>query len=187
MCIRDRPHIITLNWSNIVYISIREVKQPGRLREIELHLKIGTKEFKQTWRRGRRERHVKCDSQDLFKINHQLLKVITLTKCVLTILKLNWSQRFTGKKTKLSICHHTPTLSTKLQNGSFTSWKERECLWNVQKWKMHVQSVPNYSFSFLPSSSWLPKLPICTMVTILRLLLFACILSCWQITLKVER
>ena len=31
------------------------------------------------------------------------------------------------------------------------------------------------------------KLPICTMVTILQLLLFDRILSCWQITLKVER
>ena len=110
------------------------------------------------------------NSQQLFKINHRLLKVITLTKRVLTILKLNWSQRFAGKKTKLNICHHTPTASTKLQNRSFTLCKERECLWNVQKWKMHVQSY--YCFSFLPSSSCLLKLPICTMVTILRLLLF---------------
>jgi len=30
--------------------------------------------------------------------------------------------------------------------GHFTSWKERERLRDVQKWKMHVQSVQNYVF-----------------------------------------
>ena len=29
----------------------------------------------------------------------------------------------------------------------FTMWKEREQLWNVKYWKMHVQSVQNYCFS----------------------------------------
>ena len=40
-------------------------------------------------------------------------------KCVLTILELNWNQRFGHKKTKLNICHHMFTSSTHLQNWSF--------------------------------------------------------------------
>ena len=52
-------------------------------------------------------------------ITCQLFKVITLAKCVLTILELNWNQRFRGKKTKLNIYHHTLTSSTQLQNRSF--------------------------------------------------------------------
>ena len=48
----------------------------------------------------------------------QLFKVITLAKCVLTILELNWNQRFRGKRTKLNICHHMLTSSTQLQNRS---------------------------------------------------------------------
>ena len=49
----------------------------------------------------------------------QLFKVITLAKCVLTILELNWNQRFRGKRTKLNICHHMLTSFTQLQNRSF--------------------------------------------------------------------
>ena len=45
--------------------------------------------------------------------------VITLAKCVLTILELNWNQRFRGKKTKLNICRHMLTLSTQLLKRSF--------------------------------------------------------------------
>ena len=40
-------------------------------------------------------------------------------KCVLTILELNWNQRFGDKKTKLNICPHMLTSSPQLQNGSF--------------------------------------------------------------------
>ena len=36
--------------------------------------------------------------------------------------------------------HHCKT-------GHSTSWKQQERLRNVQKWKMHVQSVQNYCFS----------------------------------------
>ena len=39
--------------------------------------------------------------------------------CVLTILELNWNQRFRDKKKKLNICHHMLTSSTQLQNRSF--------------------------------------------------------------------
>ena len=49
----------------------------------------------------------------------ELFKVITLAKCVQTILELNWNQRFRGKETKLNICHHMLTSSGQLQNRSF--------------------------------------------------------------------
>ena len=42
-----------------------------------------------------------------------------LAKCVLSILKLNWNQRFRDKKTKLNICHHMVTSFAQLQNRSF--------------------------------------------------------------------
>ena len=41
-----------------------------------------------------------------------------LAKCVLTILELNWNQRFRDK-TKVNICHHMLTSSTQLQNRTF--------------------------------------------------------------------
>ena len=42
-----------------------------------------------------------------------------LEKCVLTVLELNWNQRLGHKKTKINICHHMLTSSTRLQNRSF--------------------------------------------------------------------
>ena len=45
--------------------------------------------------------------------------VFALPKCVLTILELNWNQRFWDNKTKWNICHHMLTSSTQLQNRSF--------------------------------------------------------------------
>ena len=42
-----------------------------------------------------------------------------LEKCVLTILELNWNQRFEHKKINLNICHRMLTSSTQLQNRSF--------------------------------------------------------------------
>ena len=42
-----------------------------------------------------------------------------LEKFVLTILELNWNQRWGHKRTKLNICHHMRTSSTQLQNRSF--------------------------------------------------------------------
>lgn len=35
------------------------------------------------------------------------------------------------------------------KTGHFTSLMERERLWNVQKWKMRLQSIQNYCFSLL--------------------------------------
>ena len=49
----------------------------------------------------------------------QLFKLLMLEKCVLTILELNWDQRWGHKKTKLNICHRMLTSSTQLQNRSF--------------------------------------------------------------------
>ena len=42
-----------------------------------------------------------------------------LENCLLTVLELIWNQRLGHKKTKLNICHHMLTSSTKLQNRSF--------------------------------------------------------------------
>ena len=43
-----------------------------------------------------------------------------LEKCVLTIMELNWYQRWGHKKTKIcDICHHMLTSSIQLQNRSF--------------------------------------------------------------------
>ena len=64
------------------------------------------------------ERHLKMQFR-VSAIISQLLKVITLAKCALTILELNVNQRFRNKKTKLNICHHMLTSSTQLQNTSF--------------------------------------------------------------------
>ena len=78
----------------------------------------------------------------------QLLKLIMLEKCVLTILELNWNQRLGNKKTKLSICHHMLTSSTQLQNSSFHVVERTRTSTKCQKnKKMHVQSVQEYCFS----------------------------------------
>ena len=76
------------------------------------------RELKQTRRRRKRELHVKM-SLSVSAIIFYILKVIMLEKCVLTILELNWNQRFGHKKTKINICHHMLTSSTRLQNRSF--------------------------------------------------------------------
>ena len=75
-----------------------------------------------TQRRLRRqqERHLKMLLR-VFATIFQLFQVIILAKSVLTILELNWNQRFRAKKTKLNICHHMVKSSTQLQTGHFTS------------------------------------------------------------------
>ena len=79
--------------------------------------------------------------------NHlSIIQSHKLAKRVLIILELNWNQRFRGKKTNWTfviICSRRPHNS---KTGHFASWKDRERLRNVQKWKMHVQSVQNYCF-----------------------------------------
>ena len=76
------------------------------------------RKLKQPRRRRKRERHLKM-WLPVSAIIFQLLKVIMLEKCVLTILELNWNQHLGHKKTKLNICHHMLTSSTQLQNRSF--------------------------------------------------------------------
>ena len=75
-------------------------------------------ELKQTRRQREREPYLKM-LLGVSAIISRLFKAITLAKCVLTILELNWNQRFRGKRTKLNVCHHILTSSTQLQNRSF--------------------------------------------------------------------
>ena len=77
-----------------------------------------TRKLKQTRRRRQRERALKM-SLRVSAIISQLFQVITLAKCVLTILELNLNKRFRDKRTKLNICHHMLASSTQLQNSSF--------------------------------------------------------------------
>ena len=135
-------------------------------------------------------------SKPIWSINSQLLNIITPAKCDLIIMEFNWNQCFRSKKTKSSICRHLLKLTHNCKTGDFMSRKKREGLWNVQNWIMQVQSVQNYCFSlsnvqicdvFVCRHRHALKIPIGQMVTILQLLLFDCMLSCWQITLKVDR
>ena len=74
---------------------------------------IANRELKQ---RGRHLKMQLCVSA----IISQLFRIITLAKYVLTVLELNWNQRFRWyKRTKLNICHHMLTSSTQPQNKSF--------------------------------------------------------------------
>ena len=93
--------------------------------EVEVGSYIGSipiarddRELKQTRRRRKWERHLKT-WPGVSAIIFQLLKLIMLKKCVLTILELNWKQRLGHKQGKLNICHHMLTSSTQLQNRSF--------------------------------------------------------------------
>ena len=58
-----------------------------------------------------------------------------LKKCVLTIVELNWNQRFGHKKTKLHICQHMLTSSTQLQNKSFHVVERTKTASKCQKMK----------------------------------------------------
>jgi len=65
------------------------------------------------------------------------------TKCVLSIMEVNLNQHLWDKKLVI-ICSRCPH---NCKTAHFTSWKEPEGLWDVQKWKMHVQLMQNYQFS----------------------------------------
>ena len=92
------------------------------------------RELKQTRRRRKRERHLKMWLR-VSAIIFQLFRVIILSKCVLTILELNWNQRLGHKRTKLNICHHMLTSSTQLQNRSFHVVERTRSSWKCQKIK----------------------------------------------------
>ena len=76
-------------------------------REVSLGLlKLSNiRELNQTRRQRKREPYLKTILGGC-PIISQLFKVITLANCVLTILELNWNQRFRGKRTKLSSYAH---------------------------------------------------------------------------------
>ena len=54
-----------------------------------------------------------------FRNHFSIIQSHCASKCVPTIMEVNWDQRFKGNKTKLNICHHRPTSSTQLKNKSF--------------------------------------------------------------------
>ena len=95
----------------------------------------------------------------------QLFKVISLAKWVLTILDLNWNNRFRNETTKPNICHHNLTSSTQPQNRSFhivertRMCKNEKC--TCQACKIIVLlycQICKFVTFLLPSSSWLLKL-----------------------------
>ena len=87
------------------------------------------------------------DGNDVWKCNFAFPQSFQshymFSKCVLTILELNWSQRFRGKENNWTFVIICSRRSHNCKTGHFTSWKERERLRNVKKWKVHVQSVQN--------------------------------------------
>ena len=74
--------------------------------------------LKQRQRRRQREHYLKMQFR-VSVIISQLFRVITLSKGVLSILELNWNQRFREKKKKLKICGQVLTSSTQEQNRLF--------------------------------------------------------------------
>ena len=82
------------------------------------------RELKQIRCRRQRERHLKMKLR-FSAILSQLFKVIALAKCVLTILELNWNQRFWDKMPWFNICSRRPH---HCKRGHFTSSKEWERL-----------------------------------------------------------
>ena len=56
-------------------------------------------------------------------------------------------KRFSGKNTNVNILLSYVHVAHNCKTRHFTSWKEREGLQNVKRWKMHVQSVQKYCFS----------------------------------------
>ena len=126
------------------------------------------REFKQTRHRRKRERHLKMWLR-VSAIIFQLFKLSMLENCALTVLELNWNQRWGRKKTKLNICHHMLTSSTHLQNWSFHVVERTRTSTKCQKMKnarakrarilFFIVKYANLWGFFMPSSSWLLKLP----------------------------
>ena len=93
-----------------------------------------------------------------------------LEEYVLTILELNWNQRFGHRKTKLNICHHMVKSSTQQQNRSFhvvertrTSSKRQKMKYTRAKRAKDTVfpcQICKFVGFLLPSSSWLLKLSI---------------------------
>ena len=77
--------------------------------ELGMRFKNDYKELKQRRRRRQRERQLK-----MYLRVSAIVSQLLLAKCVLSILELNWNQRFRAKKIKLKII--VLTSSTQLQN-----------------------------------------------------------------------
>ena len=119
-----------LRFSDLSYAPPRRGRHEKRLQKSEVSFSDGllatsrlpllklskTRELNRLQRK--REPYLKM-SPGVSAIISQLFKSIRLAKCVLTLLELNWNQRFRGKRTKLNICDHILTSSTQLQSRSF--------------------------------------------------------------------
>ena len=64
-----------------------------------------------------------------------------LTAVLLTLLELDWCERFGDRRNNWKCVVKRSRRQHDCKTGHFTSWKEREQLRNVQKWKTHAQSV----------------------------------------------
>ena len=94
--------------------------------------------------------------------------MITIAKCVLTILELNWKQRFRGRKTKLNLSSYADVVHTtakqvisrhRKNEKVFKMSKDEKCTCKACKNTVfHCQTCKFVGF-LLPSSSWLFKLP----------------------------
>ena len=86
-----------------------------------------------------------------------------LKKCVLTVLELNWN------KTKLNICYHMLTSSTQIISRRrkneyvFKMSKNEKGTCKACKNTVFLCQICKFVGFLLPSSSWLPKLPIIEM------------------------
>ena len=96
----------------------------------------------------------------------QLFKVITLAKCVLTILELNWNQHFRGKKTKLNICHHAHIIHTSAKQVISCRGMNEHIYKLFKNEKSRCKTIVfhgklcKFVMFLLPSSWWSLKLPI---------------------------
>ena len=85
----------------------------------------------------------------------QLLQVIVLSNCILSILEFHWYQPFGDNRKKPwkfvildSLRPHN------CKTGHFTSWKRTRAAASCTNCKLHVQSVRNYCFSLLPRNNY---------------------------------
>ena len=100
----------------------------------------------------------------------QLFQAIMLAKCVLSILELNWNQRFRDTKAKLKIYRQVLTSSTELKKhvisrrrkneNVFKMSKNEKCTCKACKTTVFDCQICKFVTFLLLSSPWLLKLPI---------------------------
>jgi len=123
-----------------------------------LRLEIYFWELKQ--RRSWRQRNVTWKCNRVSAIFSQVFKVIMLARRFLTVLELNWNQRFRDKKTKWNICQHMLMSSTQPQNRSFQVVERTRTSAKCPKNEKCPYKACKTVTSLLPSSWWLLKLPV---------------------------